>query len=192
MASRPRLVHIVLQTAQVDAMRDWYCTVLKAHVVYAGHGLTFVTHDDEHHRIALLQLPAEVAQRKSPAAAGMHHSAWTFDSLDDLLDRYQELKGKGIEPAVPIQHGVTTSLYYRDPDGNFVEIQIDNFATPEEATGYMEGPEYDSDAVGPSFDVQRMIEARRKGTPVEELTTRAWALSGPQLPDPMSVLTGAS
>jgi len=192
MGSRPRLVHIVLQTGQADAMRDWYCTVLKAHVVYAGHSLTFITHDDEHHRIALLQMPPGVAERKSPATASMHHSAWTFDSLDDLLGRYEELAAQGIEPAVPIQHGVTTSLYYRDPDGNFVELQIDNFATPDEATGYMEGPEYDSDAVGPSFDVRRMIEARRDGTPAAELTTRAWALSGPGLPDPMIILTGAS
>jgi len=122
-----------------------------------------------------------MAERKSPATAAMHHSAWTFDSLDDLLDRYQELAAKGIEPAVPIQHGVTTSLYYRDPDGNFVELQIDNFASPDEATGYMEGPEYDSDAVGPSFDVQRMVEARRNGASVQQLTTRAWALSGPDL-----------
>jgi catechol-2,3-dioxygenase len=191
MGSRPRLVHIVLQTAQVDAMRDWYVAVLKAHVVYAGHGLTFLTHDDEHHRIALLSLPPDVAAPKLPGTAAMHHSAWTFDSLDDLLERYEDLAGQGIEPAVPIQHGVTTSLYYRDPDGNFVELQIDNFATPDEATRYMEGPEYDSDAVGPSFDVQRMVAARRAGTPVAELTTRTWALSGPELPDPMIVLTGA-
>jgi hypothetical protein len=36
--------------------------------------------------------------------------------------------------------GVTSSLYHRDPDGNFVELQVDNFVTPEEATSYMEGP----------------------------------------------------
>lgn len=191
MGGGPRLVHIVFQTGQVDAMRDWYCTVLKAHVVYTGHGLTFLTFDEEHHRIALLEMPADVAQRKPPATAAMHHTAWTFDTLDDLLDRYRDLADRGIEPAVPIQHGVTTSLYYRDPDGNFVEMQIDNFATPDEATSYMRGPEYDSDAVGPSFDVQRMIQARRDGVPVSELTTRSWALSGPELPDPMRVLTSA-
>jgi len=73
MAALPRLVHVVLQTAQVDAMRDWYCTVLNAHVVHAGSGLTFLTFDEEHHRIALLEMPAEVAERKSPTAAGMHH-----------------------------------------------------------------------------------------------------------------------
>lgn len=168
MAGQPRLVHVVFQTAHPEAMRAWYCTVLKAHVVHAGHGLTFLTFDDEHHRIALLAMPPGSAQPKSPAAAGMHHSAYTFDTLDDLLARYEELAEAGIEPAVPIQHGVTTSLYYRDPDGNFVELQIDNFATPDEATAYMRGPEYDADPVGPAFDVRRMIQARRAVTSVAE------------------------
>lgn len=191
MAALPRLVHVVLQTAQVDAMRDWYCTVLNAHVVHAGSGLTFLTFDEEHHRIALLEMPAEVAERKSPTAAGMHHTAWTFDGIDDLLDRYRNLAEHGIEPAVPIQHGVTTSLYYRDPDGNFVEMQIDNFGTSDEATDYMRGKEYGEDAVGPAFEVNRMIAARADGASTAELTTRAWALSGPKLPDPMLVLKGA-
>jgi catechol 2,3-dioxygenase-like lactoylglutathione lyase family enzyme len=185
-------VHVVLQTANVEAMRAWYCAVLKAHVVHSGHGLTFLTFDEEHHRIALLEVPAARAVPKVPSAAGMHHTAWTFADLDDLLDRYRDLAGHGISPAVPIQHGVTTSLYYRDPDCNFVEFQIDNFATAAEATGYMRGPEYEADSVGPAFDVERMISARRDGASVAELTTRAWALSGPELPDPMLVLTGSA
>ncbi|WP_372348784.1 hypothetical protein [Streptomyces sp. KL116D] len=31
-------------------------------------------------------------------------------------------------------------------------MQIDNFADPDDATGYMRGPEYSEDAVGPAFD----------------------------------------
>jgi catechol-2,3-dioxygenase len=190
MGSTPRLVHIVLQTAQPAALRDWYCDVLEAHVVHAGHGLTFITFDGEHHRIALLEVPADVAKAKQPGTVGMHHVAFTFDSLDDLLDRYERLAAQGIEPAVPIQHGVTTSLYYKDPDGNFVEFQIDNFATPDEATAYMQGPDYQEDSVGPAFDVERMIAARADGATVAEVTTRRWATSGQELPNPMVVLTG--
>ena len=32
--SKPKFAHNVFQTAQPEAMRDWYCTVLDAHVVY--------------------------------------------------------------------------------------------------------------------------------------------------------------
>jgi catechol-2,3-dioxygenase len=191
MTATPKFAHVVLQTSRLEAMRDWYCTVLDAHVVFEGHGLCFVTFDEEHHRIAFLGAPVEL-EAKSFTAAGMHHTAYTFDSLDDLLDRYESLASKGITPKVPIQHGVTTSLYYRDPDGNFVELQIDNFATPDEATDYMRGAEYGANPVGVSFDPRLMARARREGTPESDLITRSWAVSvSPDLPDPMLALTGA-
>jgi catechol-2,3-dioxygenase len=191
MAATPTFAHVVLQTNRLEEMRDWYCTVLDAHVVFEGHGLCFITFDEEHHRIAFLDAPVEL-EPKSPTAAGMHHTAYTFDSLDDLLEHHEQLERNGITPKVPIQHGVTTSLYYQDPDGNFVELQIDNFSTPDDATAYMWGPEYSANPVGVSFDPALMRQARRQGTPVVELVTRSWALSvSPELPDPMPALTGA-
>ncbi|UGT61841.1 VOC family protein [Nocardia asteroides] len=189
MSATPKFAHVVLQTSRLEEMRDWYCTVLDAHVVYEGHGLCFITFDEEHHRVALLGAPVQLEPR-NPGAAGMHHTAYTFDTLGDLLDRYDSLKAKGIEPKVPIQHGVTTSLYYRDPDGNFVELQIDNFATPDDATAYMNGPEYGDNPVGVSFVPELMRAALTEGTPVAELTTHRWALrTSPDLPDPMAALT---
>ncbi|CAA0130012.1 Biphenyl-2,3-diol 1,2-dioxygenase 2 [Mycolicibacterium vanbaalenii] len=169
-------------------MRDWYCSVLDGHVVYQDQALCFITFDDEHHRVALLR-PPNAPERKTPTTAGVHHVAYTFDHLDDLLSRYEQLRDKGLVPAVCIAHGVTTSLYYRDPDGTFVEMQIDNFAEPQQATDYMLGPEYAADAVGPAFDPEVMLAARRAGMPVEELTNRAWSMKA-RLPDPMSVLVG--
>lgn len=189
MGAKPKFAHIVLQTSNLEGMRNWYCQLLDGHVVYENPGLSFVTFDEEHHRIAFLAPPVQL-EAKSPMAAGMHHVAYTFESLDDLLDRYSELKAKGIEPHVPIQHGVTTSLYYRDPDGNFVEMQIDNFAEPDRATAYMEGPEFAADPIGVSFEPDKMIDARRAGTSVQELTTRGWALTtSPDLPNPLEVLS---
>ena len=37
----------------------------------------------------------------------------------------------------------TTSMYYRDPDGNRAEEQIDNFATAEEGQAWMHAPAFD-------------------------------------------------
>ena len=99
-----------------------------------------------------------------PTAACVHHVAYTFENIDDLLDRYVLLRDQEITPAVCIAHGVTTSMYYQDPDANFVEMQIDNFATPADATNYMRGPEYAGDSVGPAFDPEAMLAARRGGT----------------------------
>ncbi len=182
----PRLAHVVLQSNQPDEMTNFYVKVLNGHVVFSGSGLTFLTCDDEHHRIAIAQVAD--AEPKNPHATGMNHMAFTFESLDDLLDNYVRLAKEGIRPAVPVQHGVTTSLYYRDPDGNFVELQIDNFDTPEAATAFLQGPEFQADSWGPQFDVDSMVAARANGASVAELTDRAWALAGPGLPHPSVVL----
>lgn len=61
------------------------------------------------------------------------------------------------------------------------DMQIDNLTTPEEATDYMQGDEYRSDPLGPSFDPDLMLAALRDGSPPSELTTRSWAKTCPQL-----------
>lgn len=188
--SKPKFAHVVFHTAQAKEMTDWYCTVLDGHVVYSDDALSFITFDEEHHRVALIHPPGEKLERKTPATAAMHHTAYTFDDLDDLLDRFQMLRDRGIEPAVCIAHGVTTSMYYQDPDGNFAELQIDNFEQPDDATAYMNGPEYAGDSVGPAFDPQAMADARRAGASVDKLINRAWALQA-DLPNPMGVLMGS-
>jgi catechol-2,3-dioxygenase len=164
--------------------------VLDAHVVYQDDGLSFITFDDEHHRVALLHAKEPLAP-KTPATAAMHHTAYTFAGVDDLLERYVMLRDRGIHPAVCIAHGVTSSLYYRDPDGNFVELQVDAFADPDQATAYMRGPEYGADAVGPAFDPEELLRRRREGATAGELLGRAWCADA-GLPDPLGVLLGTA
>ncbi|OBA83647.1 biphenyl 2,3-dioxygenase [Mycobacterium sp. 1164966.3] len=178
MSANKRLAHIVLQTGQLPAMRDWYLKVLDAHVVYDDGFMSLMTFDDEHHRLGIVQLPGAAA--RNPLTVGLAHSAYTFENLEQLLGKYEDLKEQGIEPHVPVQHGPTTSLYYCDPDGNKVELQIDNFATPDEASEYIGGEQFQTDPIGPTFDPQAMLVALREGTPQAELVTREWALTNPQ------------
>jgi hypothetical protein len=46
--------------------------------------------------------------------------------------RTNRKKDMRIRPFYSINHGPTTSLYYTDPDGNRVELLVDNFATAGE------------------------------------------------------------
>jgi catechol-2,3-dioxygenase len=178
MTAGMKLAHVVLQTGQLPVLKDWYLKVLGAHVVYENEFLSFMTFDEEHHRLGIVQLPQPVA--RSSMTVGLAHTAFTFPSLTGLLTQYQDLKGAGIEPHVPVQHGPTTSIYYRDPDGNTVELQIDNFNTPDEATEYFLGQPFQADPFGPSFDPDAMLDALRSGVLETELTTRAWAMTCPQ------------
>lgn len=188
MPNPPSFAHVVFRTSQADAMRDWYVRVLAARVIYEDHRLAFLAFDEEHHRVALLK-SANPMQRREPDIAAMHHVAYTFSHLDDLLARYEALRDAGVTPAVCVAHGPTTSMYYSDPDGNFVELQVDRFADADDATAYMRGPDFAADCVGPAFDPERLLRARRAGATVAELTTRSWARQA-ELPDPVPVLVG--
>jgi catechol-2,3-dioxygenase len=186
MGADKRLAHIVLQTGQLPALRDWYLKVLDAHVVFENEMLSFMTFDEEHHRLAIAQLRQPAARTSN--TVGLAHSAYTFADLESLLRKYEDLKRAGIQPHVPVQHGPTTSIYYRDPDGNMVELQVDDMA-PDDATDYMRGEEFSLDPFGPSFDPDAMLAALRAGTPESELTTRAWAMTYPQQNVPELLLT---
>ncbi|TQE23017.1 VOC family protein [Streptomyces ipomoeae] len=188
MTSAPRLAHIVLQTNRLHEMREWYRKVLGARIAFENPVMCFLTTDEEHHRVALFGPPGGGLPERTPITVGLAHSAFTFESLGDLVDKYLELKAEGIEPRVPVQHGVTTSMYYRDPDGNMVELQIDNFATADEATDYMRGEEYTTDSIGPSFDAAALAKAYKAGAAPDELITRRWAQQSPQV-NVMELLT---
>ncbi|GAB3114666.1 biphenyl 2,3-dioxygenase [Aestuariicella hydrocarbonica] len=188
MSTKPKFSHVVFQTAQGEAMRNWYSTVLDGHVVFSDEVLSFVTYDEEHHRIALIHPPMEM-DRKTETTAAAHHTAYTFANIDDLIARYELLRDQDILPEVCICHGITTSIYYKDPDGNFVELQIDTFENPDDATAYMEGPYYEEDSVGPAFDPEELIEKRREGMTEQQLGDReTWRNSG--LGNPLEVLMG--
>ena len=182
-----KLAHFVLQTGQRHVLRDWYLTVLGAHVVFENDFLSFLTFDEEHHRLGIVQLPEPVA--RTPMTVGLAHTAYTFPNLTSLLRRYEDLMEADIAPHVPVQHGPTTSIYYRDPDGNTVELQIDNFTSPADVTAYFLGPDFQRDPFGPSFDPAAMLAELRAGTPESELITRAWASTCPQCNVPELLLT---
>jgi catechol-2,3-dioxygenase len=178
MAPPSKLAHIVLQTNRIAEMQDWYCKVLSARVIHdASPVISFISYDEEHHRIAFLD-PGPLAKREPGAGspmsagreAGLHHIAFTFADIGDLLENYQRLKEIGIRPYWCINHGPTTSMYYRDPDSNQVELQIDNFATVAEGRSYMESPAFRKNPIGVEFDPETLAARFRDGASVEELT----------------------
>jgi len=162
-----KLAHLVFRTRRYEAMVQWYSTVLNATTVYSDGMLTFLTYDDEHHRVAFVNLP-ELADL-DPAAAGVDHVAFTYASLPDLLQTYERLRSEGIEPVWCINHGPTTSMYYRDPDGTRVELQIDNFPTSAELHAWFQSGEFARNPVGVEFDAEILAQMFHDGVSLEKL-----------------------
>ncbi|CAK7208019.1 hypothetical protein SEUCBS139899_010853 [Sporothrix eucalyptigena] len=164
------LAHVVLRTSNLARMQSFYTTFLGGHVVFAGGPLSFIAYDDEHHRIALLEIPDTAA--KIHKSCGLEHIAFAFPSLADLLLAYRQRKHHGIEPVWSVNHGPTTSIYYRDPDGNMLETQTDNFASADEATAFMMSPPFAENPIGTDFDPETLIAALRAGKTEDELKKR--------------------
>jgi catechol-2,3-dioxygenase len=164
-----KLAHVVRRTARFKEMIAWYETVLAARTVHADGMLAFLTYDDEHHRIAIARIPG---LEDGPAmAAGTDHIAFTHADLGDLLNTWARLRAEGIEPYWCLNHGPTTSMYYKDPDGNKVELQIDNFDT-DETNRWMGSGEFAQNPIGIIFEPAELFARYRAGEPLETLLRR--------------------
>ena len=168
---KPRqLAHVVRRTSRFEELVRWYCTVLNAEVVHSDGMLAFLTYDEEHHRIAIADIPGLPDQ--PPMAAGTDHIAFTYGDLGDLLHTFRRLKAVGIEPFWCINHGPTTSLYYKDPDGSRVELQVDNLPTAEAIEGWMRTGQFAANPIGVVFDPEELVARYEAGEPIETLTAR--------------------
>jgi catechol-2,3-dioxygenase len=165
-----RLAHVVFRTPQLEVMRDWYRAVTGAGVVYENEFICFLTFDAEHHRIALLSAPQ--LEEVDAGRAGVDHVAFTFGSLDSLIANYERLEAQGVRPYWEVNHGPTTSLYYRDPDGNQVELQIDNFDTREALDGWFRSGAFDENPIGVTVNFSDLISRYRDGMPLDVLLAR--------------------
>lgn len=158
--SPSKLAHIVLRTSKFEEMVEYYKTFLGATATYENAFLSFLTYDDEHHRIAIASIPG--TGPKQPTSAGLEHIAFTFDSLADLTLAYKQRKAKGITPFWSVNHGPTTSIYYQDPDGNQIETQVDNMPV-NEASELMGNEDFAQNPIGVDFDPEELIERLKSG-----------------------------
>ncbi len=165
-----KFAHIVFRTAQKDAMVQWYRTVFEAEVALANPFLTFLTFDDEHHRVAIVGMADLTPQDRR--AAAMDHCAFTYASLGDLLATFKRLRAQGITPYWCINHGPNVSFYYRDPDGNQVELTIDVFDSPAALDEWFNGSDFGINPIGVRFDADELIRRFEAGESEAALTVR--------------------
>jgi len=174
MARPCKLAHIVYQTRRYEEMLAWYQDVFEAEIIHQDPALAFLAYDDEHHRFAFANLDALKGESKGPEPVdgqgelGVNHVAFTYASLEDLLGTYERLRDRGVIPYWPIHHGPTLSLYYQDPDGNRLELQVD--ALPlEEALAFMKSEAFAQNPLGVEIDPEDLLNRLRAGKPAATL-----------------------
>ena len=172
----PKLHHATFMTMEVAPMANWYEQVCGLRPIYFSAHAAWLTNDAANHRIALIRIPGTQVPVNKPRTAGIHHTAFEYATFDQWLDNYIRLRDQGITPAFCLDHGMTMSMYYQDPDGNGVEIQVDNFNDWALSSEWMwASREFAEDQVGPHFLPEKIVEAREAGLDHKEIHRRAYA-----------------
>lgn len=122
-----KLGHVVLRVTDCARAEDFYNGLLGLPIIARldDHGMrmTFFSLGD-HHDFAVMQVSGEGSSH-APSATGLHHVAFNVGTtMDDLREAKAWLEGAGVA-VDPVDHEVTKSLYFSDPDGNGLEVYVD-------------------------------------------------------------------
>lgn len=173
---KPKFHHFNLKTTRLQELIDWYSTVVGAEVLFQDDVGAWLSNDAANHRIALLAFPGFVDDPEKDTRTGMHHSAFEYDAFEELNASYLRLREAGIEPALCLDHGMTFSYYYADPDGNFVELQVDTFGDWAASAQYMRTSEvFHQNPIGVFVDPALVADAAAQGDSFERIHERAMA-----------------
>jgi len=116
-----RLQHLVLWVSDVERSVRFYCDVVGFEVTkrYPNAAFLKIPGSADDHHLGLFE-QAGVA-RPDERVARMYHAAWEVDDLTDLARAKRRLIEAG-SLVGSSNHGVSLSLYAKDPDGLEFEI----------------------------------------------------------------------
>lgn len=161
-----RLGEIVLKTAAYETMKGWYRNVLGIgpfleHVPDAAIAspapftrMCFYRLHFDHpwqEMIAIFEVPGTRIEAAG-GDPGLHHMQLRSASPADLAARYGDLRDLGVTPHRALDHGPSTSFYYRDPDRNVVELSASNFQSGEEMLACLRSDAYRANPPGRAVD----------------------------------------
>ncbi|HUO70979.1 MAG TPA: VOC family protein [Solirubrobacteraceae bacterium] len=177
----PTFHHVNLKTTRLQEMIDFYRTLVGAEVIFQDQVGAWLSNDGANHRVALLAFPNFVEDSEKDTRTGMHHSAFEYSSFEDLNASYLRLKEAGITPALCLDHGMTLSYYYADPDGNHVELQVDCFGDWRKSTEWMRSSdEFKANPIGQFVDPELIAADHANGMTFAEI--HADAMTGAYAP----------
>lgn len=182
--TKPSLHHITLKTSHLQQMVDWYKTVVGMEVVFQNDTNAWTTNDEANHRLAFLMVQGLEDDPDKVKHNGIHHSAFEYATFSDLMSSFDRLREHGILPALCLNHGSTMSLYYQDPEGNYVEIQSDNFGNWKLSSDFIRSSDdFRTNPIGTYFDAAKVFDAHMAGQPFAKLHPAI--RKGDFLPDPI-------
>jgi catechol 2,3-dioxygenase len=121
-----RIGHVHLKVADLERALKFYSGVLGLAVTQRlGDGAVFVSAGGYHHHIGLNTWESLDGSPPPLGATGLYHTAILYPSRTTLADAFRRVLAAGIPLEGAADHGVSESIYLRDPDGNGVELYWD-------------------------------------------------------------------
>ncbi|MFT5134258.1 MAG: catechol 2,3-dioxygenase [Gammaproteobacteria bacterium] len=137
--------HFGIFVVNLAVMKNFYTDVLGYYITDEGlfpdgQSLVFLSRDpDEHHQIILVD--------GRPDASGfnpINQISFFVKDLEELQSFYLVVKAAEVNDLQPITHGNAWSVYFRDPEGNRIEV-------------YTHTPWYVSQPLREAIDLERSI-----------------------------------
>lgn len=123
-----KLGHIVLLVRDIRASVKFYEDVVGLTVSdWIDDRMVFLRAGEDHHDMALAQLPPNAAERQ-PGTPGLEHFSYQVESFEVIEKTVEMLKERGITiDRGPGKHGAGENCFmvFKDPDGNNVEFYCD-------------------------------------------------------------------
>lgn len=181
-SSTLKISETILKTGRLDEMKTWYANLLQVapffeHAPPVGTKpldlggqtrasdlrMCFFRLSIDYPNTQTIGLFEEPGTTLDPAqsAPGLHHMQLMAANLDELCAQYERLRAGGMRPHRSADHGPMTSFYYRDPDGNNVEITAQNFPTFEAMVEFMASDEFKANPSGTELDPEEYVAGRR-------------------------------
>jgi catechol 2,3-dioxygenase len=122
------LGHVVLYVRELERSVRFYTTAVGlglSGAIFNGRA-ALLSGGTTHHELLLIQVGAAVGPLQG-RRLGLYHVGWKVgDSIEALKAYYNRLCELGYPVDGMSDHSVSQSLYLRDPDGNEVELYVDN------------------------------------------------------------------
>ena len=117
-----KIGHVHIKVLNLKKAEEFYIKIFGFKVSERVGSYLFLTFEKEHHDLALQEI--KNAKRPSDNMTGLYHFAIELDNLKQLANIYLKLKKYNVK-CTPINHGISKSIYFSDPDGNGIEVYVD-------------------------------------------------------------------
>jgi catechol 2,3-dioxygenase len=118
--------HVHLKVADIERALEFWSGVLGFEVqARIADQAAFISAGGYHHHIGLNTWESRGGSPPPPGTTGLYHVAIRYPDRRTLAEAVRRVLDAGIRLEGASDHGVSEAIYFRDPDGNGVELYRD-------------------------------------------------------------------